>query len=67
MKFKMQKENIERLKKLCGEIREDTEQDAKNFEGREFNGRNVAEYLGYLGAQVAAITDILEEILNSYE
>ena len=48
-------------------IAADMQADAINFNGREFNGRNVAEYLGNLGAAIAAIAIILQKHLEDAE
>jgi hypothetical protein len=40
-------------------IAEDMKNDATNFDGKAFNGRNVAEYFGNQGAAIAALADII--------
>ena len=45
-------------------IAQDMADDAKNFDGKEFNGRNVAEYFGYQGAAIKALADILKKIIR---
>lgn len=50
--------------KICKMISDDMKNDASEFEGKEFNGRNVAEYLGNLGAAVAALANILSTIIE---
>ena len=42
-------------------IAADMKNDAERFEGRSFNGKTVAEYLGNLGATVAALANIVRE------
>jgi len=46
-------------------IIEDMKNDAREFDGKEFNGRTVAEYFGNHGAAIAAIADTLRFILES--
>ncbi len=45
-------------------IAADMANDAKNFDGKPFNGRTVAEYFGYQGAAIAALADILKSVLS---
>ena len=45
-------------------IAEDMKNDAKNFDGRPFNGKTVAEYFGNQGAAIATIAHILKSILE---
>ena len=54
----MLQKSIEVLKMVM----EDVENDVKRFEGLEFNGRNVAEYLGYHGAAIYAIAKQLKVV-----
>ena len=41
--------------------------DAKNFDGRPFNGKTVAEYFGNQGAAIAALADMIKEGLIKHE
>ena len=45
-------------------IAEDMKNDAKNFDGRPFNGKIVAEYFGNQGAAIAALANIIKSILE---
>jgi len=45
-------------------IAKDMEDDARNFDGRPFNGKTVAEYFGNQGAAIAALANILKSILT---
>uniref|UniRef100_A0A6M3LNB3 Uncharacterized protein n=1 Tax=viral metagenome TaxID=1070528 RepID=A0A6M3LNB3_9ZZZZ len=45
-------------------ISEDMEKDAKNFDGKPFDGRTVAEYFGNQGAAISALADILKSMLE---
>ncbi len=44
-------------------IEEDMKDDAREFEGKLFNGQNVSRYLGCLGAAIAALASIIREEL----
>jgi hypothetical protein len=43
----------------------DTENDAKSFDGRPFDGKTVAEYFGYHGAAIAALAETIIEMLKN--
>jgi len=45
-------------------IADDMKNDAKNFDGRLFNGRTVAEYFGNQGAAISALANILKSFLE---
>lgn len=45
-------------------VAKDMKDDAANFDGRPFNGKTVAEYLGNQGAAIAALADVLKSILD---
>ena len=45
-------------------IAKDMENDAKNFYGKPFNGKTVAEYFGNQGAAVSALAEILKSIIK---
>ncbi len=47
---------------ILKEIAEDMKKDAKHYEGRPFNGREVAQYFGKQGAAIAALANILSSI-----
>ena len=49
--------------KVLETIAEDMKNDAKKFDGRPFNGNNVAEYFGNHGAAIAALANIIKSIL----
>lgn len=48
-------------------IANDMASDAAEFDGKPFNGRTVAEYFGNHGAAIAALADIVTELLSSDE
>lgn len=50
--------------KVLKMIADDMKSDAKNFDGRPFNGKTVAEYFGNQGAAIASLAKIMQSILN---
>ena len=48
-------------------IAEDMRNDAKNFDGKPFNGKTVATYFGHQGAAIASLANIMESIINEME
>ena len=56
--------NKEKIIEVLDKISEDAKNDAKHFDGKEFNGRNVAEYLGNLGASISALSNIIKIIVK---
>lgn len=60
--------NIEqkgKLIKICNQVSEDVERDARDFDGKPFDGKTVASYFGYQGAAINALSNVLNEILKS--
>jgi len=45
-------------------IATDMKNDAKNFDGRPFNGKTVAEYFGNQGAAITALANIMKSIIE---
>ena len=56
-----------RVREVLKMIAQDQEDDAIKFDGQPFTGKTVAEYLGNLGAAIAALADILNEMLEDDE
>ena len=52
---------------VLGMIAEDMENDAKEFDGRPFNGKTVAEYFGNQGAAIATLAEIVKSILEQMD
>ena len=48
-------------------IATDMKNDAKEFDGKPFNGKTVAAYFGNQGAAIAALADIVRSILEQPE
>ena len=46
-------------------IAEDMKRDAKEFDGKPFNGKTVAAYFGYQGAAIAALAKTLKLVIES--
>ncbi len=51
-------------RKVLEMIARDMKNDAKNFDGKPFTGKTVAEYFGNQGAAIAALADIIKYILD---
>ena len=47
-------------------VAEDVENDAKEFDGKPFTGKIVAEYFGNHGAAIKALADVLKELIENY-
>ena len=45
-------------------IAEDMKADAERFDGQPFTGKTVGEYMGYQGAAIAALANIIRSILE---
>ncbi|MCP4986230.1 MAG: hypothetical protein GY928_09240 [Colwellia sp.] len=54
----------EKCIKTLDRISKDMRKDANYFDGRIFNGANIAEYNGKQGAAISAIADILQKLLK---
>ena len=52
----------EQIDTVLNMIAADMKNDAKEFDGRPFTGRTVAEYFGYQGAAIAALANIVRTI-----
>ena len=55
---------INKISKTLETIAADMKNDAKNFDGRPFNGKVVAEYFGNHGAAISALANIIKLILE---
>ena len=53
--------------KVLKMIAEDMKNDSIKFDGRPFNGKNVAEYLGNLGAAITALANTMRSTLEQKE
>lgn len=49
---------------ICEQIAQDAENDAKQFDGKPFNGRTVAEYFGNHGAAITALANLIKSVLE---
>lgn len=56
--------NTGKLIKVCDKIIKDAKDDATNFDGQPFTGKTVGSYMGYHGAAIATLADILKQILK---
>lgn len=57
--------DMESKSKVLEMIATDMKNDAKKFDGRPFNGKTVAEYLGNQGAAIAALANIVKSIVET--
>ena len=58
------KYNMTRTLEVLATIEKDMKNDAKNFDGKPFNGRTVAEYFGNQGAAISALARIVASIVE---
>ena len=56
----MNEMQIERTIEVLAMISKDMADDAKNLDGKPFNGITVAEHFGKQGAAIAALADIMK-------
>ncbi len=61
----MESKNAEKYIKVCQEVSKDVENDIKQFEGKEFNGKNVATLFGYQAAAINALSNILIQVISA--
>ena len=54
----------EKSMKILTMIADDMEKDAKEFDGKPFDGKTVAEYFGNQGAAIAALSNIVNKLLE---
>lgn len=59
--------NEKKIIKALEMIAQDQADDAKNFEGKPFTGRTVAEYFGNQGAAIAALANIIKSLVEAAE
>ena len=50
--------------KVLDMIAQDQANDAREFDGKPFTGRTVAEYFGNQGAAIAALAKIIKELIE---
>ena len=60
-------EDMKKEIKILEEIIKDTENDARYFDGRPFDGKNVAAYFGNHGAAIAALAGVVKSIIAKSE
>jgi len=49
---------------ICEQIAEDAKSDAASFDGKPFTGKTVGEYMGYHGASIAALANLIKSMLE---
>ena len=55
---------VEKEIKILETIMQDMEDDARNFDGKPFNGITVATYFGNQGAAIATLAEIMKDRLE---
>lgn len=55
-------EKAEKRIKMLDRIAEDMKNDARDFDGRSFDGETVAQYFGNHGAAIAALAKIIKDM-----
>lgn len=59
--------DVNKINDVLEMIIEDCEQDVKDFDGKEFNGKTLGELHGILEAKIMALAKILKEVVNKGE
>lgn len=60
----MNDEQKGKLIKICSQVAFNVENDAKEFDGRSFDGKTVAQYFGYHGAAIKALADVIKAFIE---
>lgn len=55
---------LKRMRSTLTMIAADMASDAKGFDGQPFNGKTVAEYFGNQGAAIAALANIVGQMID---
>ncbi len=55
--------NTSKLIEICNQVSLDMANDAKEFDGKPFDGKTVATYFGYQGAAISALADVIKQII----
>lgn len=61
----MKTQHKERLLEICDQVSQDVENDAREFDGKPFDGKTVAAYFGNHGAAIKALSNIIKELLEN--
>jgi hypothetical protein len=59
--------NMDKRIGICESIIEDMKKDATDFDGKPFTGKTMGEYMGYHGAAIAALANVLKSVLEEKE
>ena len=59
------KDRLISMQQITKVIAQDTEDDAKNFDGKPFNGRTVAEYFGNQGAAIKSLAKMVDVLIQN--
>ncbi len=55
---------LKHISKVMDMVSKDVEKDVADFEGKEFTGKNVAEWMGNLSAAVQAVANAVKGIVD---
>ncbi len=58
------KERLEKISSSLQMISEDAENDAKNLDGKPFNGQTTAANFGYIYASIHSLAKIINELVE---
>ncbi len=61
----MKTQHKKRLLEICDQVSQDVENDAREFDGKPFDGKTVATYFGNHGAAINALSNIIKELLSN--
>jgi len=60
----MKQDKAKKSIKILAMIQKDMEKDTKEFDGKPFDGKTVAEYFGNHGAAIAALARIVSAVVE---
>ena len=60
----MSSDRVAVIQRILRDIHDDMANDAARFDGQPFTGRTVAEYFGCQGAAIAALANIVAEVVE---
>ena len=63
----MNKTKREKIINVIKMVAEDVERDAAEFDGKPFNGKTMATYMGNHGAAIKAVANAVKEILEAQD
>ena len=55
-----------KLIKICEQVAANMENDAREIDGKPFDGKTVGTYFGYQGAAIMALSGVVKKLVESY-